>query len=98
MTTGQSKRLTTRSGEIAYIHTVQKESGDWIVYTTGAATLTFPPQLHKEERQSNDHAYSLLESATFPTQLAAEETARQALQQGVFEGDPIESIEPIESA
>lgn len=55
MGSDQCKRVITKSGEIAYIQTVQRESGEWAAYTTGAAIaafapgITFPNQLQAEE-------------------------------------------------
>jgi hypothetical protein len=79
MVTGHSKRVITKGGKVAHIQTVQRESGEWAAYTTGAVLAAFSPGI------------------TFPTQGAAEEAAKQALEQAVFGSDPIERIEDLSS-
>ncbi len=79
MVSGQFKRVITKSGEVAYIRTVQRESGEWVAYTSGAVLAAFAPGI------------------TFPTQEAAEEAAKQALQQAFFGDDPIDRIEECSS-
>ena len=80
MVSGQSKRVVTKSGEVAYIQTVQRELGEWAAYTSGAVLAAFAAGI------------------TFPTQQAAEEAAKQALEQVVFGDDPIDRIEELSSA
>ena len=79
MVSGQFKRVITKSGEVALIRTVQRESGEWTAYTSGAVLAAFAPGI------------------TFPTQQAAEEAAKQALEQAVFGDDPIDRIEELSS-
>jgi hypothetical protein len=79
MGTGHSKRVITKGGNVAHIQTVQRESGEWAAYTTGAVLAAFAPGI------------------AFPTKRAAEEAAKQALEQAVFGSDPIDRIEDISS-
>jgi hypothetical protein len=66
MASGHYKRVITKGGKVAHIQTVQRESGEWAAYTSGAVLAAFAPGItFPSQRAAEEAAMQALEQAVF---------------------------------